>query len=150
MKRILLLAPILIMTMAVGFVIYRSTSVAEGQNPVADVVVTDGAADSAYGIPGDVIFTSPVESVTFSHGTHAVEQGFKCDTCHGSIFVMKAHTAESKDDFNMAGLAAGKYCGSCHSAKTQVAFPSDTQCARCHTGVKGLEEAEASNNNQEG
>ena len=147
MKRILLIAPVLIATMAVGFILYRGTSLAEGQDPAVDADVSSsaaeeayGAAGDAYGVPEDIIFTEPVEAVAFSHETHAVEMGYKCDSCHGGLFEMKAHSAEAQPDFTMAGLAEGKYCGACHSAETKVAFASDTQCARCHIGVKGLEE----------
>jgi len=80
-----------------------------------------------------------VKSVIFSHKTHAVDAGYKCNTCHDSLFQMKAKNVEGKPDFNMEGLADGKYCGTCHSSKNNVAFSSDTQCARCHVGVKGLE-----------
>lgn len=141
MKRILLAVPVIIAAMAVGFILYRGEGVAEGQGPVEPVDVNNGsAAADAYGVPDDIYFTEPVEAVVFSHQTHAVDMQFKCDDCHGTQFEMKAHSAESEPDFNMAGLAEGKYCGSCHSAETQVAFPSDTQCARCHVGVKGMAE----------
>lgn len=151
MKRILTIVPVLIVAVAVGFILYRGTVLADdSQAPVAGVTVTDGAASQAYGIPEQITFTRPVESVTFSHETHIGDLGFKCDSCHTRLFDMQAHSAEENPDFNMAGLAEGKYCGSCHSAETDVAFASDTQCARCHTGVKGLPEEEATNNNQEG
>ena len=137
MKRlILLLLPVLLVSMAVGIILYKDQGSAEGIG-----VDTGNAAGNAYGVPGDIYYTQPVESVVFSHQTHAVELGFKCGTCHSAIFQMKAQAVESKPDFNMKGLASGKYCGSCHNSGNRAAFPSDDQCARCHRGVKGLEEA---------
>jgi len=153
MKNKLILLPVLLATLAVGFVLYKSPGYAE------DVSVTDGA-QSVYhnpdtgdnvsvksggaqsSVPKDIYYTKTVESVIFSHQTHAVDTGLECKTCHTKIFEMKAKNVESKADFNMQGLAEGKYCGTCHNSKMNVAFGSDTQCARCHRGVKGLEEAE--------
>ncbi|MHB1381977.1 MAG: c(7)-type cytochrome triheme domain-containing protein [Thermoleophilia bacterium] len=143
MKRIIMIMPVLIATMAVGFIFYRGPEASGGEDPFANQSVTTGAASDAYEVPGEIIFTRPVESVAFSHEIHAVELEFKCDSCHGGLFEMKAGSAEGNEDFTMAGLAEGKYCGACHSAETETAFASDTQCARCHIGVKGLEEEEA-------
>lgn len=150
MKRILMIMPLLIATMTFGVIIYRGQEAAGGQDPFANLSVTTGAAGAAYDVPDEIVFTRPVESVLFSHDTHAVELQFKCDSCHTGLFEMKAGSAESKDDFTMAGLAEGKYCGACHSAETETAFASDTQCARCHIGVKGLEEDEEANHTQAG
>ena len=33
-------------------------------------------------LPEDIYYTKPVESVVFSHQTHAVDLGFKCTGCH--------------------------------------------------------------------
>jgi len=125
----------------VGFVLYRSPNFAEEINLASgdQYEETAAAISDQYGVPGDILYTEPVETVAFSHKTHAVEQEFKCGTCHGGIFQMKAKTVQSRPDFNMQGMAAGKYCGSCHSSEHEVAFGSDSQCARCHIGVTGLE-----------
>jgi len=168
MKRmIIILLPLVAATLAVIFALYKNTTLAE------DLSVSSGAAqynasgeaqysrtndeESEVGInsapkstvPRDIYYTKTVESVVFSHQTHAGELELKCDTCHGGLFQMKAKSVESQPDFNMAGLAKGKYCGSCHSAKSETAFSSDTQCARCHRGVKGLERQEVFGNKQE-
>lgn len=143
MKRILILIPVLLVTAAVGFLLYRGPSFAE------EVSVTDGGSSKGQNIPQDIFYTKSVKSVVFSHQTHAVDLGFKCDTCHTSVFQMKAHYVETQPDFNMEGLADGKYCGSCHSSSNKAAFSSDTQCARCHRGVKGLERAAEANYIQE-
>jgi len=87
---------------------------------------------------GDVLYSNPVKAVLFSHKTHVEDMGFECDSCHDSLFAMASLAAEGNADFNMAGLYAGKYCGGCHNGK--MAFASDTQCARCHVGVKGYNE----------
>ncbi|RJQ42578.1 MAG: hypothetical protein C4534_09905 [Gaiellales bacterium] len=140
--------------MAVGFILHRGAGIAEGQDPIADLDVTSGAASDNYGaagevygatsdalgVPDDIYFTKPVDAVVFSHDTHVTDMGFKCDSCHSGLFEMKALSSQGEPDFDMAGLAEGKYCGACHSGEPQMAFASDTQCARCHVGVKGIEE----------
>ena len=148
MKRLILLLPVMLFAVAVGFIVYRSPSFAEGgPGKTEDITVSSGAqygvaSAAEYGAPDDIYYTQNVKSVVFSHQTHAVEQGYACNTCHSGIFQMKAHDVETKPDFNMEGLAKGKYCGSCHAAGNGAAFASDTQCARCHRGVKGLERQE--------
>ncbi|MFA5808977.1 MAG: c(7)-type cytochrome triheme domain-containing protein [Thermoleophilia bacterium] len=150
MKNKLILLPVLLATLAVGFVLYKSPGYAddvavttgaqsENQNPDTGGNINDKSGQDQGSVPKDIYYTKTVESVIFSHQTHAVDMGFKCDTCHTKTFEMKAKNVESKADFNMKGLAEGKYCGMCHSSKNNVAFGSDTQCARCHLGVKGLE-----------
>jgi len=96
-------------------------------------VVTFAADEIFHG--GDVLYSKPVKSVLFSHDLHAVEMGFGCESCHDGLFEMASLAAEGKPDFNMQGLYDGKYCGGCHNG--EMAFASDTQCARCHIGVKG-------------
>ena len=82
---------------------------------------------------GDIIFIKPVKAVLFSHKFHAEDMGLSCETCHDTIFPMGG--TQDKEDFTMKSLYAGKYCGTCHDGKS--AFGSDTQCNRCHIGVKG-------------
>jgi c(7)-type cytochrome triheme protein len=84
---------------------------------------------------GDIVYTKPVKSVIFSHKVHVEERGLSCDMCHSGLFEPAALKAQEKSDFNMDSLYKGKYCGACHDGK--MAFASNTQCARCHTGVKG-------------
>lgn len=148
MRRIILLLPVLFATAAVGFILYRNLNLAEAISVSSSAeTIYLNAADNNYAgsvaniVPKDIFYTQAVKSVVFSHQTHAVDLGFKCDTCHGSLFQMKAGNVESQPDFNMKGLAEGKYCGSCHSSSNHAAFSTDTQCARCHSGVKGLERA---------
>jgi len=93
--------------------------------------------DAAEGVinGGDLVYTKPVKSVIFSHKVHVEDKGLGCAACHSGLFDAKALKAQGKSDFNMDSLYKGKYCGACHNGKT--AFASNTQCARCHIGVKG-------------
>ena len=84
---------------------------------------------------GDIIYTKPVKSVTFSHKVHVEEKGLSCDMCHSKFFEMQALKSQEKSDFNMDSLYKGKYCGVCHDGK--MAFAANTRCASCHSGVKG-------------
>lgn len=89
---------------------------------------------------GDIIYTKPLKAVRFSHATHVQEAGLSCDSCHDGIFPMEALSVQENKDFTMDSLYKGKYCGACHDGS--MAFASDTQCARCHIGVKGLERSQ--------
>ncbi|MDA8088150.1 MAG: hypothetical protein M0Z75_15805 [Nitrospiraceae bacterium] len=93
-----------------------------------------GAAENAL-YKGDIVYTEPVKSVVFSHELHVVKRGLGCDRCHSGLFAPAAYSAQGKGDFTMASFSKGKYCGACHNGRT--AFASDSQCARCHAGVKG-------------
>ena len=146
MNNKIIVLPVLLISLAVGFVLYRGSSSAEEISVMAgaqSVYQDPSAAKSS--IPKDILYTKSVKSVVFSHQTHASELEYKCSVCHSGLFQMKAKSVESSPDFNMKGLAEGKYCGTCHSSKNNVAFSSDTQCARCHIGVKGLEKEKERN-----
>lgn len=84
---------------------------------------------------GDIIYTHPVKAVMFSHAFHVEELEFDCDDCHEDLFEPEALFAQQDANFTMEGLRQGQYCGQCHDGS--AAFSSDTQCARCHIGVKG-------------
>jgi c(7)-type cytochrome triheme protein len=86
---------------------------------------------------GGILYTEPVKSVLFTHRSHTEGKGLLCDRCHSGLFEMEALKVQEKKDFNMDSLYRGKYCGTCHNGKQ--AFASNTQCARCHVRVKGLE-----------
>lgn len=83
---------------------------------------------------GDILYTKPVKSVLFSHKLHVEDRGLGCDMCHPKLFELSSFNAQQNKDFNMDAMYKGKYCGACHDGKT--AFASNTQCARCHGGVK--------------
>jgi c(7)-type cytochrome triheme protein len=97
-------------------------------------------AEAQEGYGEDIIFTKPVKGVLFSHKTHVEDTGLDCNVCHDKLFQMSALTAQEGSDFNHKSFKAGKYCGACHDGK--MGFAMDAQCAKCHTGVKGLKKAE--------
>ncbi len=84
---------------------------------------------------GDVVYTEPIMAVIFSHEAHVEDTGLSCDMCHSDLFDMSSLVVQQSGDFTMQSLYDGKYCGACHNGSW--AFASDTQCARCHIGVKG-------------
>ena len=87
--------------------------------------------------PEIVIFNRPVKGVLFTHKEH-VDMGLTCASCHDSAFEMRVGAAEEHPEkFNMQALYAGTYCGVCHNGN--IAFASNTRCASCHSGVRGVE-----------
>lgn len=148
--KIKIVLPVLLATLAVGFLIlHRDTGIAEGlsQEATAQESAEEGTAGvsdgSEDGIPPDICYSGKIDSVVFSHQKHVVELGYECATCHTDIFQMDAKSVESQPDFDMSGLNAGKYCGSCHSSTSEVAFSTESNCAWCHRGVKGTEQVES-------
>jgi len=63
-------------------------------------------------------------NVKFPHAPHAA--WLPCDRCHDTLFPMAA----GKTRMDMADLAKGKYCGTCHGTG-KMAFDL-SQCERCH------------------
>jgi c(7)-type cytochrome triheme protein len=124
-RKIIALSILFVMTVA-GLIVFN--------------IPTNAEDTQDSGAPEDIIYTKPVKSVIFSHKKHT-GSGLSCDSCHTKLFEMSAKNAESKPDFVMKSLYEGKYCGACHAPRG-IAFASNTQCARCHIGVKGLERAE--------
>ena len=88
------------------------------------------ASEEEHG--GDIIYSVPLKAVLFSHKIHVEDLEMDCDNCHDDIFEMVPSEGEINKD---RVFFEGKYCGSCHDGST--AFSADTQCARCHIGVKG-------------
>ncbi len=95
------------------------------------------AADSDFSDGGGILYTEPLKAVIFRHKYHVDVKKLSCEKCHSGLFEMEALSAQEKNDFKMESLYQGKYCGACHNGKD--AFASDTQCARCHVRVIGLE-----------
>ena len=91
--------------------------------------------EDTYGPQDPIVWVKPVKSVVFDHKVHTMEAGLDCDSCHDDLFEMEAGVAEENEDFTMATLYEGGYCGSCHDGDT--AFASDTRCTTCHIGVRG-------------
>lgn len=88
----------------------------------------------------EIVYNKPVKGVLFSHKYHVGELGLSCESCHPKLFEMQALKVQENSDFNMNALYKGKYCGACHDGK--MAFASNTKCASCHIGVKGLKRLE--------
>jgi len=91
--------------------------------------------EDAYGPEAPIVWVKPVRTVVFEHKVHTMDAGLSCDSCHDDLFEMENGAAEKKDDFTMAALYKGSYCGSCHDGST--AFASNTRCTSCHIGVRG-------------
>lgn len=91
--------------------------------------------EDQYGPEAPIIWVKPVKSVVFSHKVHTMDAGLECDSCHDDLFTMEAGAAEAAEDFTMASLYEGSYCGACHDGST--AFASNTRCTACHIGVRG-------------
>jgi len=96
-----------------------------------------GAAKGAAANGGGILYTIPVKAVLFTHKSHGIDKRLSCVRCHSGLFEMEALKVQEKKDFNMESFYQGKYCGACHNGKD--AFASNTQCARCHIRIKGLE-----------
>ena len=100
-----------------------------------DAAVKDEYDEDAYGPKDPIVWEKPVKAVVFNHKIHTMDAGLECDSCHDDIFTMEAGAAAEKDDFTMATLYDGGYCGACHDGST--AFASNTRCTACHIGVRG-------------
>ncbi len=101
----------------------------------SDKQVDDEYDEDTYGPEDPIIWTMPVKSVVFEHKVHTMGAELECDSCHDDLFEMEAGVAEENEDFTMATLYDGGYCGSCHDGST--AFASNTRCTACHIGVRG-------------
>jgi len=91
--------------------------------------------EDTYGPKDPIVWVKPVKAVEFNHKVHTMGAELECDSCHDDLFVMEAGAAEENEDFTMATLYEGGYCGACHDGDT--AFASDTRCTACHIGVRG-------------
>lgn len=94
------------------------------------VVASEEYDEDTYGPEAAVVWQKPVKGVTFSHKLHTMDLGMECDSCHDGLFEMEAGVAADNDDFTMAAMAQGKYCGSCHNGDD--AFDANSQCTSCH------------------
>ena len=70
----------------------------------------------------------PNFEVIFPHETHTY--WLRCDSCHPSIFQMKA----GSNAMSMAQIFEGEFCGRCHG---KVAFAPALGCPRCHPKLGG-------------
>jgi len=100
--------------------------------------------EDTYGPKAPILWEKPVKGVSFSHPTHTMGAGLACDSCHDSLFAQEAGAAEQKDDFTMAKIYAGGYCGACHDGDT--AFAAKTRCTACHIGTLGQKRLQQADN----
>lgn len=101
--------------------------------------------EDKYGPEETIVWTRPVKGTVFEHKMHTIEVGLDCASCHDQDFEMLAGMAEEEDDFTMAAMLEGKYCGNCHY-ENGFAFSTEKRCSSCHIGVRGvnrLQKAEA-------
>jgi len=106
--------------------------IAASNQPAADQEPYD---EDTYGPEARIIWNKPVKGAFFDHKTHTMDMELDCESCHDELFEMETGAAEAYDDFNMAAMADGLYCGACHDGSS--AFSSDTQCASCHLVPEG-------------
>lgn len=123
---------ILLLMLAGTFLLSAALLSASGSG---DAQVEEEYDEDTYGPEAPVIWVKPVKSVVFEHKVHTMGAELDCDSCHDDLFEMEAGLAEENEDFTMATLYEGGYCGSCHDGET--AFASDTRCTACHIGVRG-------------
>lgn len=100
-----------------------------------DAKVDDDYDEDTFGPKEPIVWLKPVKAVEFNHKTHTMGAELDCDSCHDDLFEMEAGAAEENEDFTMATLYDGGYCGACHDGST--AFASNTRCTTCHIGVRG-------------
>ncbi len=65
--------------------------------------------------------------VTFDGKIHAKE-GFKCNDCHPSLFMMRGGTAK----MTMQALREGEFCGACHNGEKAFSTADMSKCQNCH------------------
>ena len=127
MKRILAVLSLMGVLLLSGVFIWASSQSADEQEPYDE---------DTYGPEAPIVWTKPLKSVVFNHKEHTLAADLACDDCHDELFEMEAGAAEENDDFNMASLYEGNYCGACHDGS--MAFASDANCGSCHTTPEEL------------
>jgi c(7)-type cytochrome triheme protein len=71
-----------------------------------------------------------VRPVVFPHWFHRIR--FRCKVCHAELgFKMRV----GSNDFTMADIVDGRFCGACHNG--DIAWAPD-KCELCHSGTRGL------------
>ena len=122
MKRIATMLAIMSLLIFTGVLLFASNQPTQEQEPYDE---------DTFGPEAPIVWTKPLKSVTFSHKEHTLAADLSCEDCHDELFEMEAGAAEEQDDFTMAALYEGKYCGACHDGS--MAFASDSHCGSCHT-----------------
>jgi len=101
---------------------------------VAVLLALAQPAGSARAEYADVVLNERSEAedmrpVIFPHWFHRIR--FQCRVCHSELKIkMKA----GGNDFTMANIADGEFCGACHNG--EVAWPVEN-CDLCHSGKPG-------------
>ena len=70
-------------------------------------------------------------TVQFEGDEHA-EKGYKCDSCHPSLFPRKKGSVKMTMDL----LNKGQFCGSCHNGKIAFNTSDPKKCHECHKTKK--------------
>ena len=70
-------------------------------------------------------------TVKFEGDEHA-EKGYKCESCHPSLFQKKKGSAK----MTMASLNKGQFCGACHNGKVAFSTDNPKECHECHKTKK--------------
>ncbi len=65
-------------------------------------------------------------------GTEHAEKGYKCESCHPSLFEMKKGSAKMTMDL----LNKGQFCGACHNGKVAFSTSDTGKCHECHKNKK--------------
>lgn len=136
---------ILLLLLAGTFLFSAALLLASGSG---ETQVEEEYDEDTYGPKDPIIWVKPVKSVVFDHKVHTMGAELDCDSCHDDLFEMEAGLAEENEDFTMATLYEGGYCGACHDGET--AFASDTRCTACHIGVRGHARLLGESGEQEG
>lgn len=69
--------------------------------------------------------------VKFEGAEHA-KKGYKCESCHPSLFQMKKGSAK----MTMELLNSGQFCGACHNGKIAFSTSNPKKCHECHKTKK--------------
>lgn len=87
-----------------------------------------------FAVPADKTITwagGRQGQVVFEGDEHA-KKGYKCDSCHPSLFQMKKGTAK----ITLASHVNGQFCGACHNGKTAFGTDDPQKCHECHKTEK--------------
>ncbi len=122
-------------------------------NTAFDAATQCGSCHSAP--EAAIVFTYPVQAVSFEHSIHVNKGGLACESCHKEVFAMKKGTIEETEQTNANATDKreyleklhNKYCGTCHDASQ--AFGYLTRCTVCHIGVKGYNDLQKSDQKKE-
>jgi c(7)-type cytochrome triheme protein len=92
------------------------------------------SAPNAFAVPPGQVITWDDGSqgrVKFEGDEHA-EKGFKCASCHPSLFQKKKGSAK----MTMELLNKGQFCGACHNGKVAFSTSDTKKCHECHKNKK--------------